>query len=67
MTKKKNKEEQKDRRQVHKLSGDEKTTEEQLNNATSLHSSVFYRPPILPGVLSILTSLLQTFINDVDL
>lgn len=29
-----------DCRQVHKLSGDEKTTEEQLNNATSLHSGI---------------------------
>lgn len=41
---------QKDRRQVHKLSGDEKTTEEQLNNATSPHSNILYRPPSLPGV-----------------
>lgn len=40
---------QKDRRQVHKLSGDEKTTEEQLNNATSLHSSVTAHQ-LLPGV-----------------
>lgn len=42
----------KDCRQVHKLSGDEKTTEEQLNNATSLHSGIlcgvlYY----IPGVL----------------
>lgn len=35
----------KDCRQVHKLSGDEKTTEEQLNNSTSLHSAVLYSIP----------------------
>jgi len=48
--KKKTGKKQRDRRQVHKLSGDEKTTEEQLNNATSPHSSVLYRPLLLPGV-----------------
>lgn len=42
---------QRDRRQVHKLSGDEKTTEEQLNNATSPHSSVPYRFLLPTGCL----------------
>lgn len=42
-------EEQGDRRQVHKLSGDEKTTKEQLNNATSPHSSILYRPLLPTG------------------
>jgi len=48
---------QRDRRQVHKLSGDEKTTEEQLNNATSPHSSIPYRPLALPGVFIALSQL----------
>lgn len=40
-----------DCRQVHKLSGDEKTTEEQLNNATSLHSGILCGVPYsIPGV-----------------
>lgn len=49
-TKKEEKEKQRVRRQVHKLSGDEKTTEEQLNNATSPHSSIPYCPLLLLGV-----------------
>lgn len=40
-----------DRRQVHKLSGDEKTTEEQLNNATSPHSSIPHRSLFYTGCL----------------
>lgn len=39
-----------DRRRLDELSGDEKTTEEQLNNATSPHSSILYCPLILLGV-----------------
>lgn len=65
-TTEKDDEKQRDRRQVHKLSGDEKTTEEQLNNATSPHSSVLYRPLLLPGVLIHLVLLLQTFIANID-
>ena len=56
----KDKAKQRDRRQVHKLSGNEKTTEEQLNNATSPHSSVFYRPLPLPGVLNNFISFVVT-------
>lgn len=62
----KNLEGQKDLRQVHKLSGDEKTTEEQLNNATSPHSSVPYRPfCFLPGVTNkLIAASLRMFINN---
>lgn len=67
MKEKKDEEKQRDRRQVHKLSSDEKTTEEQLNNATSPHSSLLYSPLPLLGVLniSILLHLLVTWIYKV--